>query len=345
MRMAMGWLVIASLFFYAWWNPVYLGLILVSILFNYTLGAILYKKRRKMLLVLGIAINLALLLYFKYAMFFVSTFNALTGGDFYIKQIVLPLAISFFTFQQIAYLVDVYRGRTYEYNFLHYCLFVSFFPQLISGPIVHHGEMLPQFEKKRVYRLNYEDLSVGLSVFFIGLFKKVVLADGMAEYATPIFNAVSQGIPLSFFESWLGLLAYGLQIYFDFSSYCDMAIGLGRMFGIYLPINFYSPYKAVNVIDFWRKWHITLSRFLRDYLYIPLGGNRKGRVRRYTNLMITMLLGGLWHGANWTFVIWGFLFGIIQAVYITIRPILKKNISPKTSTQKALVKYKLLTLP
>jgi D-alanyl-lipoteichoic acid acyltransferase DltB (MBOAT superfamily) len=195
------------------------------------------------------------------------------------------------------------------YNFLHYCLFVTFFPQLIAGPIVHHREMLPQFAKNTIYKLNYDHLAVGLTIFFLGLFKKVFLADGVAVYATPVFDAAESGLTLTFFEAWAGALAYSLQLYFDFSGYSDMAIGIARMFGVRLPLNFHSPYKAVNIIDFWRRWHMTLSRFLRDYVYIPLGGNRKGKSRRYVNLMITMLLGGLWHGAGWTFVVWGALHG------------------------------------
>lgn len=317
-RVAISWLVAASLFFYGWWNPAYLGLILGSILFNYSLGIALTgdhgKARRKFLLILGVSANLLLLGYFKYANFFVDNISLLTGNHFHIETIILPLAISFFTFQQITYIVDAYRGETREYNFLHYCLFVTFFPQLIAGPIVHHREMLPQFAKNSIYRFNNRHFNVGITIFFIGLFKKVVLADGIAAYASPMFAAAENGIALTFFDAWLGALAYTFQLYFDFSGYSDMAIGIARMFGIRLPINFNSPYKATSIIDFWRRWHITLSRFLRDYLYIPLGGNRKGSARRYQNLMITMLLGGLWHGAGWTFVIWGALHGIYLSV-------------------------------
>ncbi|MFQ5643316.1 MAG: MBOAT family O-acyltransferase [Thiogranum sp.] len=316
-RVAISWLVGASLFFYGWWNPVYLGLILGSILFNYATGVALgsnHSGKRKGILTFGVAVNLGLLGYFKYANFFVDNINGLFGSAFHLETIILPLAISFYTFQQIAYLVDAYRGETREYSFLHYCLFVTFFPQLIAGPIVHHKEMLPQFARDIVYRLNLEHLAIGLTIFIIGLFKKVVLADSMAVYATPVFDAAEQGISLTLLEAWGGALAYTLQLYFDFSGYSDMAIGLARMFGILLPLNFSSPYKAVNIIDFWRRWHITLSRFLRDYLYIPFGGNRKGKARRYVNLMATMLLGGLWHGAGWTFVLWGALHGF----YLTV---------------------------
>jgi len=310
-------LVLASFIFYGWWNPVYLGLILSSIIFNYYIGISLNNKSvlaNRLLLTIGIVGNLGLLIYFKYANFFISEINNSLGMDFHFQSIILPLAISFFTFQQIAYLVDVYEGETSESNFLHYCIFVSFFPQLIAGPIVHHKEMLPQFAKDNVYRFNHNNLAIGITIFTIGLFKKVVLADGVAIYATPVFIAAEQGIELTFFEAWGGSLAYTLQLYFDFSGYSDMAIGLARMFSIRLPLNFYSPYKSKNIIEFWHRWHMTLSRFLRDYLYIPLGGNQKGKIRRYINLIITMLLGGLWHGAGWTFIAWGFLHSLYLVI-------------------------------
>lgn len=315
-RAALTWLVAASLFFYGWWNPAYLGLIIGSMLFNYAVGVELTRRggASRALLAFGVAANLALLGYYKYANFFLDNVARLTGLGIAFDTIVLPLAISFFTFQQIAYLVDASRGETHEYSFLHYCLFVLFFPQLIAGPIVHHREMLPQFRNPRVYRLDYENLAVGITIFAIGLFKKVVIADNAALHATPVFNAAAQGAALSLFEAWSGALAYTFQLYFDFSGYSDMAIGLGRLFGIRLPVNFYSPYKATSIIDFWRRWHITLSRFLRDYLYIPLGGNRRGPARRHANLLVTMLLGGLWHGAGWTFVFWGGLHGIYLIV-------------------------------
>ena len=320
-KVALAWLVAASLFFYGWWNPAYLGLILGSMLFNYAVGVALSSRavngpnpQAKAILVAGIAANLALLGYYKYANFFVDNLNALFGTGLILETIILPLAISFFTFQQIAYLVDAYRGETHEYSFLHYALFVIFFPQLIAGPIVHHREILPQFARSTLYRLKAEHLAVGLTIFALGLFKKVVLADGVAVYATPVFAAAQAGTTLTFFEAWGGALAYTFQLYFDFSGYSDMAIGLARMFGVRLPLNFNSPYKATSIIDFWRRWHITLSRFLRDYLYIPLGGSRKGEARRLTNLMITMLLGGLWHGAGWTFVLWGGLHGFYLVI-------------------------------
>ncbi len=317
-RVAISWLVGASLFFYGWWNPAYLGLILASILFNYAMGAALVsgngRSHARYLLAVGVACNLAILAYFKYANFFVENLNTLSGSSYHLETIILPLAISFFTFQQITFLVDASRGETREYNFLHYSLFVTFFPQLIAGPIVHHREMLPQFAKNSIYRINQSNLAIGLAIFLLGLFKKVVLADGVAAYATPVFDAAESGVVITFFEAWAGALAYTFQLYFDFSGYSDMAIGIARMFNINLPLNFNSPYKAVNIIEFWRRWHMTLSRFLRDYLYFPLGGNRKGQPRRYVNLMITMLLGGLWHGAGWTFVAWGFMHGIFLVI-------------------------------
>jgi alginate O-acetyltransferase complex protein AlgI len=320
----------ASLFFYGWWNPWYLWLIIGSILFNYTIGkyirAVIGQNKPTPLgnvaLVFGITCNLALLGYFKYANFFIYNFSVIYGESYALSHIALPLAISFFTFQQVTYLVDSHKGDVDEHNFLQYALFVTFFPQLIAGPIVHHKEMMPQFESFSRSDLRMDNLIIGLSIFSMGLFKKVILADGIAVYANLVFDkAIFEG-SLVPYEAWFGALAYTFQIYFDFSGYSDMAIGLARVFGILLPLNFNSPYKATNIIDFWRRWHITLSRFLKDYLYIPLGGNRKGDTRRYTNLMVTMLLGGLWHGAGWTFIIWGGLHGfylIVNHLHLHLR--------------------------
>ncbi len=309
---SLQFLIAASLLFYGWWNPLYVVLIIASCLFNFMLGRAMIQRQgqqaARYLLFAGITANLGLLAYFKYADFFISSLNTGLGTDFNLLNIVLPLAISFFTFQQIAYLVDTYRGETAEYSFSHYCLFVTFFPQLIAGPIVHHKEMLPQFERQEQGK-TFEFLSQGGTLFILGLCKKVVLADSIAVYASPVFAAADAGTAVTFFEAWAGALAYTLQLYFDFSGYSDMAIGLGLMFGVKLPVNFLSPYKSDSIIEFWRRWHITLSRFLRDYLYIALGGNRKGEARRYLNLFLTMLLGGLWHGAAWTYVVWGGLHG------------------------------------
>ncbi|HEX6144889.1 MAG TPA: MBOAT family protein [Geminicoccaceae bacterium] len=313
-RLALTWVTAASLFFYGWWNPAYLVLIVISIVFNYLVGQRLLAQATRGMLAFGVVTNLASIAYFKYAGFLTANLEQATGLDVALGHIVLPLAISFFTFQQIAYLVDAYRGEVKDEGFVSYALFVTFFPQLIAGPIVHHSETMPQFAQRATFRIDLDNLAVGLSIFSIGLFKKVVLADGIAAYGTPVFAAAQGGYDPTLFEAWGGALAYTFQLYFDFSGYSDMAIGLGRMFNIRLPINFHSPYKAVNIIDFWRRWHITLSRFLRDYLYIPLGGSRLGMPRRYANLMVTMLLGGLWHGAGWTFVVWGGLHGLFLVI-------------------------------
>jgi alginate O-acetyltransferase complex protein AlgI len=310
---AATWLASASLFFYGWWDPRYVPLLLGSVLFNFGAGVWIAAHRRdghtaaaSRITAAAIITNLALLCYFKYAGFFVSAASDLTNAHLTIVKIVLPLGISFFTFTQIAFLVDVSRGISAELNFVHYLLFVTWFPHLIAGPVLHHKEMMPQFAEAKTYRLNAENISVGLTMFSIGIFKKVVLADTLAFRANSVFGP---GVSPSMIDAWGGTLAYALQIYFDFSGYSDMAIGLSRIFGVKLPLNFNSPYKAENIAEFWRRWHMTLSRFLRDYLYIPLGGNKRGEFRRYVNLMITMLLGGLWHGAGWTFVVWGGIHG------------------------------------
>ncbi|WP_345992906.1 MBOAT family protein [Sulfurimonas sp. HSL-1716] len=314
---ARGFLVFASLFFYSWWNIVYLPLILSSMLFNYVIGNSLnenFKKAKvgkRSLLMFGVVSNIALLGYFKYSDFFIENINLALHSSLSLLHLALPLAISFFTFQQIAYLVDSYRGETKEYDFLNYALFVTFFPQLIAGPIVHHAEMMPQFANKWNLAKNYKNIATGLFIFSIGLFKKVVIADSFAEIADKGFDVLHV---LSFTEAWATSLSYTFQLYFDFSGYTDMAIGAALLFNIVLPINFNSPYKALSIQDFWRRWHITLSRFLKDYIYIPLGGNRKGDFRTYVNLMATFTLGGIWHGAGWTFVFWGLLHGIALVV-------------------------------
>jgi D-alanyl-lipoteichoic acid acyltransferase DltB (MBOAT superfamily) len=313
-----AFLVFASLFFYSWWNIKYLPLILVSMLFNYTLGRSLSEAKeqkkvsKKQLLVIGVIFNLALLAYFKYMDFFIENFNAVFSTNISLLHLALPLAISFYTFQQIAYLVDSYRAETKEYDFLSYAVFVTFFPQLIAGPIVHHSEMMPQFNKLKNRVINYNNIALGLFIFFMGLFKKVVIADTFATYATQGFDVAKS---LNMLEGWATSLSYSMQLYFDFSGYTDMAIGAALLFNIKLPTNFLSPYKAVSIQDFWRRWHITLSRFLRDYIYIPLGGNRKGELRTYINLFTTFLLGGIWHGAGWTFVLWGVLHGVALVIH------------------------------
>ena len=270
------------------------------------------QTSRKNILILGLIGNLGLLGYFKYADFFINNLNYVLNSHLNLLNIVLPLAISFFTFQQIAYLVDTYRGEAKEYDLLNYALFVSFFPQLIAGPIVHHKEMMPQFLANDNKGLNYANLATGLFIFFIGLFKKVVIADTFAVWATFGFDVA---LSLSFIEAWLISLSYTFQLYFDFSGYTDMAIGAALMLNIKLPINFFSPYKSLNIQEFWRRWHMTLSRFLQDYVYIPLGGNRKGEYVTYRNLVLTFLIGGLWHGAGWNFVFWGFLHGLALVIH------------------------------
>ena len=308
-----GFLVFASLFFYSWWNITYLPLILVSMLVNYIVGIELSrhteKKRNyspKMLLAAGVVFNLGLLGYFKYSDFFIFNFNRVFSAEISLMYLALPLAISFYTFQQIAYLVDSYKNETKEYDFLNYAVFVTFFPQLIAGPIVHHAEMMPQFARLKNKVKNYHNIALGLFIFSIGLFKKVIIADTFAMWATKGFDVSEK---LNMLEAWATSLSYTFQLYFDFSGYTDMAIGIALLFNIKLPINFFSPYKATSIQDFWRRWHITLSRFLKEYLYIPLGGNRKGEMRTYTNLFATFVLGGIWHGAGWTFVLWGILHG------------------------------------
>lgn len=317
-RQSIVLLVLASLVYYGWWDPKYLLLIAFLIVFNYFLAHGLLATRNtkpiwaKALLIGGLAVNLGFLCYYKYANFLVDNANWLWGSHLNLAAVVLPIGISFFTFQKIAFLVDVHQGKVRQINFVDFLLFVTFFPQLIAGPIVHHSEVMPQFHRARAFSLN--QFALGLTFFAIGLCKKMVLADTAAQFATPQFQAAAGGMHLDFLAAWSAALAYSAQLYFDFSAYSDMAIGLGQLFGIDLPLNFNSPYKAHNIIDFWRRWHMTLSRFLRDYLYIPLGGNRKGPKRRYVNLFLTMVLGGMWHGAGWTFIVWGALHGMYLGI-------------------------------
>lgn len=311
------WLVGGSLFFYGYWNIAYIPLLLFSILVNFFVGSGLantndLRFKKKSLLLFGIAFNIALLAYFKYTDFFLQNFNGIFSSNIPLPHIVLPLGISFFTFTQIAFLVDAYKSEVQEYDLLRYMLFVTYFPHLLAGPILHHKEMMPQFANKWNFALRWRNMGIGLFLFSIGLFKKVVIADTFAEWANAGFNA---SVPLSFIEAWITSLSYTLQLYFDFSGYTDMAIGMSLMFNIRLPINFNSPYKAKDIQDFWRRWHITLSRFLRDYIYIPLGGNKVSHLRNYANLFSVFLIGGIWHGASWMFVIWGVLHGIAIVVH------------------------------
>lgn len=308
-RFGKMFLICASVFFYAYWNVNYLWLLLLSVGFNYILHYQLCLRNgnmpAKLMVIAGIFVNLGVIGYYKYFNFFAENFAAVFGMSYESINLFLPLGISFFTFQQIACLVDTYKGEMEKVSFAEYILFVTFFPQLIAGPIVRAKDIIPQVIHLGE-KINVEEIKFGLCLFSFGLFKKVIIAD----YFSPVVGIVySQPKAANFFDALLGTLAYTLQIYFDFSGYSDMALGLGILFGIRLPINFDSPYKSCSIIEFWRRWHITLSGFLRDYLYIPLGGSRNGELRKYCNLLLTMLLGGLWHGAGWTFVFWGGIHG------------------------------------
>jgi alginate O-acetyltransferase complex protein AlgI len=311
---AVIWLALASLVFYSVSNWQFVPLLLGSVAFNYGIGWLLISERlragpRFAILTVGVAGDLLVLGTFKYAGFVAANLNAMFSTDLAV-DILLPVGISFYTFTQIAFLVDAYRGNVARYRLPHYALFVTYFPHLIAGPILHHKDMIPQFERTESRRPDPHLILCGVIIFAIGLFKKTCIADAIQPLVGPAFGANSP----SFDQAWIGALAYTFQLYFDFSGYCDMAIGISLMFGMFLPLNFNSPYKATSIIDFWRRWHMTLSQFLRDYLYFPLGGNRRGRVLRYVNLMITMLLGGLWHGAAWTFVVWGALHGVYLCI-------------------------------
>jgi D-alanyl-lipoteichoic acid acyltransferase DltB (MBOAT superfamily) len=310
---------VASLVFYAQWQPVYLILLLGSIATNYFCAHLLWQHRSqsppkaRWILALGVTANLGVLLYFKYADFLLSIADQLFGPGLPLLRLVLPLGISFFTFTQIAFLVDVYAGKAEERSPVNFLLFVTYFPHLIAGPVLHHSEMMPQFARPEIGHPRLRNFAVGMLFFLLGIAKKTLIADSVAPTADQAFAAASTS-QLGFWQVWAGVACYTLQIYFDFSGYSDMAVGLSRLFGVRLPFNFHSPYKSRNLIEFWRRWHMTLSRFLRDYLYIPLGGGRKGPLRRYINLLATMLLGGLWHGAALNFVIWGALHGVALAI-------------------------------
>lgn len=321
-KAAQIWLALASLIFYGYWNSLYVPLIVGSALFNYLLGKKIAQNKSKPLLVFGIITNLGTLAYFKYADFLAENILDLFSTAHEGWGIVLPLAISFFTFQQIAYLVDAYKNEAKDYDFFHYMLFVFFFPQLIAGPIVHHAEMMPQFSDAKNKAPSFNHVAAGIVLFTVGFIKKVVLADTFAIWANDGFNNTEA---LTFLEGWGTSLSYTLQLYFDFSGYCDMAIASALFFSIKLPFNFNSPYKANSIQDFWRRWHITLSRFLRDYIYIPLGGNQKKHVATSLNVLITFLLGGIWHGAAWTFLLWGGVHGlalIIQRLWANTKIVL-----------------------
>jgi D-alanyl-lipoteichoic acid acyltransferase DltB (MBOAT superfamily) len=308
---------IFSLYFYSYTKFNWLYILLLSLFVNYTAGSLLShtsanRRVQWIILVASVSFNLLLLGYFKYANFFIENLEHLFSYNLTTVGVVLPIGISFYTFQQIAFIVDAYHGHVRDLSPLRYVFFIAFFPQLIAGPIVHHSEILPQLT--RVSGDTWSNLATGTAFFLMGLTKKVLIADSLAQYVTPVFAAADVGTPIATADAWIGTFAYAFQIYFDFSGYSDMAIGIGQMFGLRLPENFNSPYRARSMIEFWRRWHMTLSRFLRDYLYIPLGGNRKGPVRRYINLFLTMVLGGFWHGAGWGFILWGTLHGIYLVI-------------------------------
>lgn len=299
-QIAKYFLIFASLGFYSYWDIHNIPVLLFSIFVNYLVAHFLENKSSQCLLALGVAFNIIYLGYFKYTDFLIINLDSFLGANLALQQITLPLGISFFTFTQTAYLVDVYRGETKEYSKSDYLLFVTIFPHLIAGPILYHKDMIPQFSKLENYKFNYKNFYYGILWFIIGMFKKVIIADMLAGYANQAFSSVEK---LTMLDAWTGSLAYTLQLYFDFCGYSEMAIGLGLMLNFNLPMNFNLPYRACSIIEFWRRWHMTLSAFLKNYLYIPLGGNRNGHHMR--NIMLTMLLGGLWHGAGWTFVAWG----------------------------------------
>lgn len=304
---AKAWLVVASLVFYSWWSIAYLPLMIGSMIFNYLVGKSLGKQSRKSILIFGVIINVAFLGYFKYSDFFITNYNWVFNADTSLLHLALPLGISYFTFQQIAFLVDSYRGETKEYDFLNYSLFIMFFPQLLMGPIMHHKELIPQFKDKWKFVIRWDNISLGLFIFAIGLAKKTLLGDPLTEYAQNAFNHAHD---LTMLEAWYASLSYVLSYYFDLSGYADMAIGLGKMFNINIPLNFNSPYKARNFADYWQRWHITLSRFLGDYVYKSLGGNKRIAWVMYMNIMLTFFVSGFWHGAGWTFIVWGLFNGL-----------------------------------
>lgn len=334
-RYAASWLFLASVVFYGYWMPKFTFLLIGSICFNFWVGSRISslmttengrEENARRWLIAGIAVNLALLGYFKYANFFLDNLMLVSSEHWDYEHIILPIGISFFTFTQIAFLADTFQKGIREYAFIHYGLFVTYFPHLIAGPVLHHAQMMPQFRDANTYKIDTANVAGGLTIFILGLFKKIVMADGISPYADAVFNAAESGLIPNFNEAWIGALAYTFQLYFDFSGYSDMAIGLSWMFNVHLPFNFNSPYQAVNIADFWRRWHMSLSSFLRDYLYIPLGGNRKGIIRQNFNLLVTMLLGGLWHGASWSFVFWGCLHGSFLIMNHGFQAIVNKHV-------------------
>ncbi|MDO5400571.1 MAG: MBOAT family O-acyltransferase [Eubacteriales bacterium] len=323
--LAQAFLLGMSLWFYGYFNPGYLLIITVSIVANYLFTRLMGKtadpRLRKAELILALLANLGVLFYYKYYDFFITSVNQIAGTDFTLRHVLLPLGISFFTFQQLSYVIDAYRGQVQQYKFLQYASFVAYFPQLIAGPIVTHDELIPQFMDESKKKFNWDNFARGMFMFVLGLAKKVLIADVFGEAANWGFGNVAS---LDTTNAILASLAYTFQIYFDFSGYCDMAIGIGEMMNLELPVNFDSPYKALTITAFWSRWHKTLTRFFTRYIYIPLGGNRKGKVRTYLNIMIVFLASGLWHGAGWAFILWGFLHGAFNVVTRKWRPWFEK---------------------
>lgn len=319
------WMAASSLVFYAWAGISILLLFIASLILNYIFTLFIKRSNSKLILALGIILNVILLIYFKYSGFLVQNINALFNTDFIFKNIALPLGISFFTFTQISWLVDTYRGETRDYSLLEYVLFISYFPKMAEGPIALHGDILPQFRNPAKKTVDYDNISRGIMIFVLGLFKKLMIADTLGKAVDWGFNNVPD---LYSMDIWIVMLCYTLQIYFDFSGYCDMAAGVSLLFNIELPVNFNSPYKALSITDFWKRWHISLTSFLRKYVYFPLGGSRKGTVRTYINMMIVFIISGIWHGANWTFILWGALHGACQVLHRIFRKPFDKIFAP-----------------
>jgi alginate O-acetyltransferase complex protein AlgI len=324
-KFVFAWILFVSLFSYSLWGMSHLVILFFSTGLNWVFAEIIHRQidiiddtgksnsNNKVTVIVAITFNILLLGYFKYANFLIDTLSGIGVNINHIENIFLPLGISFYTFEQISYLVGIAKNDSKNYSYPRFLAFVAFFPHLVAGPILNANELIPQFRNIN-YRIDFRNIAIGLTIFSFGLFKKVVIADSISGYATPIFTAADGGTQITFLLAWQAAIAYTLQLYFDFSGYSDMAIGLAKLINIKLPINFFSPYKAIGVGDFWRRWHISLGRFLRDYIYIPMGGSRKGNVRTYLNLFLTMLIGGLWHGASWTFIFWGALHGVYLCI-------------------------------
>lgn len=314
-KMALGYLLLMSMWFYGYNSIRYLFILLASIALNFAVVELLSRAdkavARRLLLAVGIGMNLGILFYYKYYDFFIENVNSWFGTDYTFLRLMLPLGISFYTFQQLSYVIDSYKRECEKYSLLEYAAYVAFFPQLIAGPIVYHDELIPQLRDEKNHRINYENLSKGMYAFSLGLAKKVLIADTLSKIVTLGYDNIHFIYTITVV---IITICYSLQIYFDFSGYCDMAYGIGYMFNIKLPVNFNSPYKAVSVTDFWDRWHMTLTRFFTKYVYIPLGGSRKGKIRTYINVMIVFLVSGIWHGANWTFIRWGILNGAANVV-------------------------------